>query len=143
MTGTETQTIKELNPELLQNYTPPGENRFRVKLPAGNGATAELLQQEESNLNGKLRQAALVVHEVRRGDTLLSIARRYGQEVRMLMELNGLKSSYSASRSEAKGPAGESSRHAALVTNRRVARILVSTSGPVRRGDQCNQLAPI
>jgi LysM repeat protein len=35
----------------------------------------------------------LVVHEVRRGDTLLSIARRYGQEVRMLIELNGLKSS--------------------------------------------------
>ena len=93
MTGTETQTLKELNPELLQNYTPPGEQGFRVKLPAGNGAIVELLKQEEAQPERQTETAALVVHEVRRGDTLLSIARRYGQEVRMLIELNGLKSS--------------------------------------------------
>ena len=34
-----------------------------------------------------------MVHEVRRGETLLSIARRYGQEVRMLMERKSLQSS--------------------------------------------------
>jgi membrane-bound lytic murein transglycosylase D len=93
MTGTETQRLKELNPELLQNYTPPGEQGFRVKLPAGNGAIVELLKQEEAQPERQTETAALVVHEVRRGDTLLSIARRYGQEVRMLIELNGLKSS--------------------------------------------------
>jgi soluble lytic murein transglycosylase-like protein len=93
MTGVEAQTLKQLNPELLQNYTPPGEDRFRVKLPAGTGAIAELLKQEEKQPERQTETAALVVHEVRRGDTLLSIARRYGQEVRMLVELNGLKSS--------------------------------------------------
>ena len=93
MTGAETQTLKELNPELLQSYTPPGENRFRVKLPAGHGASAELLQREEKQPERQTETAALVVHEVRRGDTLLSIARRYGQEVRTLIELNGLKTS--------------------------------------------------
>jgi membrane-bound lytic murein transglycosylase D len=93
MTGVETQTLKELNPELLQNYTPPGEQGFRVKLPAGNGAIVELLKQEEAQPERQTETAALVVHEVRRGDTLLLIARRYGQEVRMLIELNGLKSS--------------------------------------------------
>ena len=93
MTGVEAQTLKELNPELLQNYTPPGEHGFRVKLPAGSGAIAELLKQEEKQPERQTETAALVVHEVRRGDTLLSIARRYGQEVRMLIELNGLKSS--------------------------------------------------
>jgi Transglycosylase SLT domain/LysM domain len=93
MTGTATQTLKELNPELLQNYTPPGEQGFRVKLPAGNGAIVELLKQEEAQPERQTETAALVVHEVRRGDTLLSIARRYGQEVRTLIELNGLKSS--------------------------------------------------
>jgi Transglycosylase SLT domain/LysM domain len=93
MTGAETQTLKELNPELLQSYTPPGENRFRIKVPAGYGANAELVQEEEKQSERRTETAALVVHEVRRGDTLLSIARRYGQEVRMLIELNGLKTS--------------------------------------------------
>jgi membrane-bound lytic murein transglycosylase D len=93
ITGIEAQTIKELNPELLQSYTPPGENRFRVKLPVGNGAIAELLRPEEKQPERQIQRAAVVVHEVRRGETLLSIARRYGQEVRMLMELNGLQNS--------------------------------------------------
>ena len=34
----------------------------------------------------------VVTHEVKKGETLFSIARRYGQEVRALMELNGLTS---------------------------------------------------
>jgi membrane-bound lytic murein transglycosylase D len=93
ITGIEAQTIKELNPELLQSYTPPGENRFRVKLPVGNGAVAELLQPEEKQPERQMQGGTVVVHEVRLGETLLSIARRYGQEVRMLMELNGLQSS--------------------------------------------------
>jgi LysM repeat protein len=93
ITGIEAQTIKELNPELLQSYTPPGESRFRVKLPVGNGAIAELLRPEEKQPERQIQRAAVVVHEVRRGETLLSIARRYRQEVRMLMELNGLQNS--------------------------------------------------
>jgi hypothetical protein len=47
ITGIEAQTIKDLNPKLLQSSTPPGENRFRIKLPVGNGAIAELLQPKE------------------------------------------------------------------------------------------------
>jgi hypothetical protein len=91
--GVEAAMLKELNPELRQNYTPPGEDRFRIKLPAGSGALAHLLREEEKQPERQIETAAVVVHEVRRGDTLLSIARRYGQEVRMLVELNGLKSS--------------------------------------------------
>ena len=34
----------------------------------------------------------VVAHEVRKGDTLFSIARYYGQEVRAVMEFNGLNS---------------------------------------------------
>jgi membrane-bound lytic murein transglycosylase D len=91
--GIEAQTIKELNPELLQGSTPPGENPFRVKLPIASGAIAKLRRPEEKQPERQTRRTTLVVHEVRRGETLLSIARRYGQEVRMLMELNGLQSS--------------------------------------------------
>ena len=32
----------------------------------------------------------LITHEVKRGETLFSIARRYGQNVRAVMEINGL-----------------------------------------------------
>jgi LysM repeat protein len=91
--GIEAQRSESLNPELLQGYTPPGENRFRVKLPIGNGAIAELLGPEERQPERQTPRATLVVHEVRRGETLFSIARRYGQEARMLMELNSLQSS--------------------------------------------------
>ena len=91
--GIEAQTIKELNPELLQGSTPPGENHFRVKLPIGNGVTAEPRRPEEKQPERQTRRTTFVVHEVRRGETLLSVARRYGQEARMLMELNGLQSS--------------------------------------------------
>jgi len=35
-----------------------------------------------------------VTHEVKRGETLFSIARYYGQQVRALMELNGLTDSH-------------------------------------------------
>jgi hypothetical protein len=83
--GIEAQTIRDLNPELLQGYTPRGENRFRVKLPIGNGAIAELLGPRRDNLNGRCRERI----SGSQGSTrplLLSIARRYRQEVRMLME---------------------------------------------------------
>ena len=91
--GIEAQTIRELNPELLQSTTPPGENGFRVKLPVGYSAIAGVLRSEEKQPERHMPRETLLVHEVRRGETLLSIARRYGQEVRMLMELNGLQSS--------------------------------------------------
>lgn len=54
--GIEGQTIRELNPELLKGYTPPGEIGFRVKLPIGNGAIAELLDPRRGNLNGRRRE---------------------------------------------------------------------------------------
>jgi membrane-bound lytic murein transglycosylase D len=91
MTGTELSTLKDLNPSLLQNITPPGEKNFPIKLPAGKGLLVAKAQSQE---NGKVSEPAaqVVTHEVRRGETLFSIARRYGQEVRALMQFNGLNS---------------------------------------------------
>jgi membrane-bound lytic murein transglycosylase D len=88
MSGTDVQTLRDLNPELLQSFTPPGEIGFRIKLPLGRGVYVQQMQKEQR----ETEITELVVHEVQRGDTLFSIARRYGQEVRTLMELNGLKS---------------------------------------------------
>jgi soluble lytic murein transglycosylase-like protein len=85
MAGADPETIRELNPELLRSRTPPEESAFRVKLPAGHGAIfAQSYQERET------RQSPFLTHEVKKGETLFAIARRYGQHVRSLMELNGL-----------------------------------------------------
>ena len=85
MADTDPETIRELNPELLRGQTPPEESAFRVKLPTGHATIfAQSYQERET------RQAQFVTHEVKKGETLFAIARRYGQHVRALMELNGL-----------------------------------------------------
>ncbi|HSE85931.1 MAG TPA: transglycosylase SLT domain-containing protein [Candidatus Binatia bacterium] len=85
MAGTDPETIRELNPELLRGQTPPEESAFRVKLPTGHATIfAQSYQEREA------RQTQFVTHEVKKGETLFAIARRYGQHVRSLMELNGL-----------------------------------------------------
>jgi membrane-bound lytic murein transglycosylase D len=85
MSGADPETIRELNPELLRSRTPPEESAFRVKLPAGHAAIfAQSYQERET------RPSPFLTHEVKKGETLFAIARRYGQHVRSLMELNGL-----------------------------------------------------
>jgi len=89
--GTDIASFRELNPALLRNTTPPGEKSFSVKIPAGTGeafAKATHPQKEKSSV-----RAQVVTHEVKKGETLFSIAKRYGQEVRALMEFNGLTDS--------------------------------------------------
>jgi murein DD-endopeptidase MepM/ murein hydrolase activator NlpD len=85
MAGTDPETIRELNPELLRNRIPPEESGFRVKLPAGHANIFAQAYQELETTPTKV-----VTHEVKKGETLFAIARRYGQQVRALMELNGL-----------------------------------------------------
>ncbi len=61
-----------------------------MKLPAGRGLV--FANAYESAKERDKEPTQVVTHEVRRGETLFSIARRYGQQVRALMELNGLSS---------------------------------------------------
>ncbi|HYY25022.1 MAG TPA: LysM peptidoglycan-binding domain-containing protein, partial [Candidatus Udaeobacter sp.] len=88
MANADPQVIQELNLELIRNRTPPGAVDFRLKVPAGHAPIFLTAYQQ----NQEREQAELVTHEVRKGETLFSIARRYGQEVRAVMELNGLTS---------------------------------------------------
>jgi hypothetical protein len=88
MAGTDPKTIRELNPELLQGLTPPEESGFRMKLPTGHAAIFARAYQERQ----ETRETLLVTHEVKKGETLFAIARRYGQRVSALMKLNGLLS---------------------------------------------------
>jgi membrane-bound lytic murein transglycosylase D len=80
--------MKELNPALLRNITPPGARGYRLRVPAGKAlAFAKAGEYQRSKEQEPVR---LVTHEVKRGETLAAIAARYGQAVSSLMELNGL-----------------------------------------------------
>lgn len=80
------EDVQFLNPELRRMVT-PANRRFEVKVPRGRGPKAgeciDALPPE--------RRAALRLHVVARGETLASIARRYGVKASDLATANGLK----------------------------------------------------
>lgn len=82
------KAIKELNPAILRNITPPNDQGFVLRLPAGSGkAFAQAYEALPDSAKPNV-----VTHKVKKGETLLSIAKRYGQRIAQLMELNGLRS---------------------------------------------------
>jgi membrane-bound lytic murein transglycosylase D len=87
MANTTVSAVKELNPALLRGYTPPSKEGFTLRLPSGTGETFarayEALPQSE--------KTKFATHRVARGETLQSIAKRYGQKVSQLMVVNSLK----------------------------------------------------
>lgn len=89
MAESDVATIRELNPALLKNLTPPGEKGYAVRVPVGK---ALVFAKANNMLKGvvETESAKVVTHEVKPGETLFSIARRYGQAVTTLMQLNGL-----------------------------------------------------
>ena len=82
----------QLEPALLRDMTPPGEQSFRIKVPVGK-ASILLAKPIEKPVEKNTEPTQVVTHEVKRGETLFSIARSYGLEVRALMEFNGLTTS--------------------------------------------------
>jgi len=79
--------IKELNPELLRNSTPPTAENFRLRVPTGNGAAFE--RAYKATFDSK--QVKVVTYTVKKGETLAALAKRYQTKVDQIMDLNGLK----------------------------------------------------
>ncbi len=88
MAKAEPALIKELNPALLRHVTPPGPRGYRLRVPIGKGLI--FAKADEYQRSREPEPVRVVMHEVKRGDTLYSIATHYGQAVRTLMKLNGL-----------------------------------------------------
>lgn len=76
--------LKQLNPELLRWATPPGDS-YPLKIPYG--SRERFLQAYEAMPKEPVADQ-LAVHEVRRGETLGIIARKYGTTVRALYDSN-------------------------------------------------------
>ena len=84
--STDVETMRELNPELVQWCTPPGMKGYVLRIPPG-------------SVGGfKERYAAIpdsqkrdwIVHTIRRGETVGAIAARYGIPTGIILETNRL-----------------------------------------------------
>lgn len=79
-------TLRELNPALRHDITPPGRSFF-VRVPQGHGPTAVAWLEK----NPPSRRLTYRQHRVQSGDNLHFIARRFGSTVAVLREFNGLR----------------------------------------------------
>ncbi len=88
--GITTQELRYLNPELLRWATPPGDNPYPLKIPKG---IKEDFLAAYNEIPDEKRMNNIVIHTVKRGETLGLIANRYGTTVRALYQANeGLSS---------------------------------------------------
>lgn len=87
--GQDAATLGRLNPGLTGTW-PPGHAPLAL-VPGSPGATGTSAVAAAATAPGPAPDADSVIHEVRRGDSLWSIAKRYGTTSAHLLELNGLR----------------------------------------------------
>jgi len=85
--GVEASALKELNPELRYGLLPP--DSYELRVPPGKEQIL-LAKIEEIPLSTP-PQRAFVYHRVRRGETLSTIAERYGASVRSICVANNIR----------------------------------------------------
>ena len=89
LSGSDEETIRELNPALNRGVVPP--QGYRIRLPKGTREQFEVaLASYREPARPVLRPRAARAHTVRRGETLASIAKRYGISLKALMTANRL-----------------------------------------------------
>ncbi|HSD64627.1 MAG TPA: LysM peptidoglycan-binding domain-containing protein [Ignavibacteriaceae bacterium] len=85
--GIDAETLLEMNPELTQNSTPRGyAGGYDLKIPKGK---SETLLASIKNIPDYAKRN-LMVHTIRRGETLTTIASRYGISTRTLADANNI-----------------------------------------------------
>ena len=88
LANTQVDIIKELNPALLRNFTPPTDGGFRLRLPPGSQADF-LTGYEQLTGPDKIKVS---IHRVKKGELLARIAKRYNVAPKQLVKENSLKS---------------------------------------------------
>ena len=89
LANTDVEVIKELNPALLRNFTPPNREVFTLRLPFGSGETFT----DAYELLPASAKIKVSLHRVKKGETLSKIAKEHGQSVKHILKENGLTSS--------------------------------------------------
>ncbi|MBI3605252.1 MAG: transglycosylase SLT domain-containing protein [Nitrospirae bacterium] len=80
------ETIKELNPELRKGMTPPLYPNYPLRIPEGTKSLFDENFKKVSEVTKVLKQK----HRVKRGETLLSISKRFGVPLQDLADSNSL-----------------------------------------------------
>jgi len=88
--GVTTPAIRELNPELRRNSTPPNYPDYLLKVPKGIGATCEVAYAKIPEPERYTERVKNVQYRAKRRDTLASIARRFKTTPQTIAELNNL-----------------------------------------------------
>ncbi len=78
--------LKTLNPELLRRYTPPNVKKYLLKIPKG--SKTKFLVAYENMPSPK--ETSWVKHKIRRGETISTIAARYGVSQYAILQANNL-----------------------------------------------------
>ena len=92
--GVSSDVLRQLNPSLKHRTTPP--RPYAVRVPEGKREIilAKLSQMPDYRPPARpTYKRGTATHRVRKGETLSTIARRYGTSVKSIMRANGLKSS--------------------------------------------------
>jgi membrane-bound lytic murein transglycosylase D len=85
--GVPYESLREWNPELRRFCTPPNQEDYEIRLPKGYGSIAEEHMEEiKEDAN-----VTFLLHTVKKGESLESLASRYHTTVPILQELNGMK----------------------------------------------------
>ena len=84
--GCSLDELKELNPELLRNYTPPNDKKYKLKIPKG---TSDKFHKAYASMPSP-KETSWVKHEIKRGETVSSIAAKYGVSQYAILESNNL-----------------------------------------------------
>lgn len=88
LTNTPKERIKQLNPELRQDKTPPNNTDYQIKVPLD---TAALAVKNMPRLHASVN-TSYKTHKIRKGDTLASICAKYDVNKTTLLKANNLRS---------------------------------------------------
>ncbi|MEK9136456.1 MAG: transglycosylase SLT domain-containing protein, partial [Bacteroidota bacterium] len=86
--ATDVETLRELNPELVQWCTPPASPGYTIRVPRGK---AELCNARYAQIPDEQKRN-YVVHTIRKGETLVSVARKYWISRGIIQQANNLAS---------------------------------------------------
>lgn len=84
--GADVDTLEDLNPELLRNYTPPGKTKYQLRIPAG--TTKKFVENFDKVKTEE--GAEHVTYRVRFGESVRMIGERMEVAPRVIRAANGL-----------------------------------------------------
>jgi len=84
--GSTVDDLKKHNPELLRQFTPPNMKKYTLRIPKG--SKSKFLVAYDDMPSSK--QTSWVKHKIRRGETVSTIARKYGVSQYAIFSANNL-----------------------------------------------------